>query len=268
MTWRVASTSSRRTPRTSASSTSDESALRGCRSGSLTARSLTDSSSARPSRSSLHERRAATRRRRPGPEPRRRRRRAQPGSRHDVRNDRADRDPTGDGAVLPGLRHVGHRGEGAARRPRRAEARPSSHPLGDARGRPASRPEPPQVRHRRGRRARQVPPARRPVGVRRPGADGPGLLAAPPARRPPRELRLAVRPAGRLPLHGVPADRTGDAHARRDRRGHGRLRRRTSTAPTRSRRSCPDGSPTCWSTAARASRWAWPRTSRPTTSAR
>ncbi len=125
-----------------------------------------------------------------------------------------------------------------------------------------------EVRHRGRRRARQVPPARRPVRVRRPGPHGPGLLAAPPADRPARQLRLAVRSAGGLPLHRVPAralamqlladidEDTVDFTP-------------TSTAPTEE----PEGaarraSPTCWSTAARASPSAWRPTSRPTTWAR
>ena len=43
---------------------------------------------------------------------------------------------------------------------------------------------------------------------------------------------------------------------------------RTSTASTTSRWCCLPGSRICWSMAARASPWAWPRTSRPTTWAR
>ena len=52
---------------------------------------------------------------------------------------------------------------------------------------------------RRGRRRDgQVPPARRPVDLRRAGPHGPGLLAPLPAHRRPRELRLPrpQRPAG------------------------------------------------------------------------
>ena len=75
-------------------------------------------------------------------------------------------------------------------------------------------------------------------------------------------------PPGRRPLHRVPAGAARHAHARRHRRGHRRLRRQLLGRGRRSRRSCRPGSPTCWSTAARASPWAWPPTSRPTTWAR
>src|SRR6185437_567946 len=95
-----------------------------------------------------------------------------------------------DPAVLPRLRDVGHRGPGAARGPRRSEAGPPPDPLVDARAGPASGPPPPQVGERGRRRDEQVPPARRRADLRRPGPDGPGLLAAVPARGPARELRL------------------------------------------------------------------------------
>ena len=49
---------------------------------------------------------------------------------------------------------------------------------------------------------------------------------------------------------------------------HRRHACRPTTAAARSRRCCRRASPTCWSTAARASRSAWPPTSRRTTSAR
>ena len=48
---------------------------------------------------------------------------------------------------------------------------------------------------------------------------------APPARRRPRQLRLARLRPGRRALHRVPAGPAGHAHARRHRRGHRRLQR-------------------------------------------
>ena len=71
--------------------------------------------------------------------------------------------------------------------------------------------------------------------------------------------------AGGGALHRVPAVAAGHAAAGRHRRGHRRLRRQLLGRVPRARRCCPPGSPTCWSTAARASPWAWPPTSRPTT---
>ena len=64
-------------------------------------------------------------------------------------------------------------------------------------GRPP-RPAAHEVRPRHRRRHGQVPPARRRRDLRRPRAHGPGLLAAPPADRRPRQLRLArLRSRGR-----------------------------------------------------------------------
>ena len=53
----------------------------------------------------------------------------------------------------------------------------------------------------------QVPPARRQRDLRRARAHGPALLAAPPADRRPRQLRLARLRPGRRALHRVPAAR-------------------------------------------------------------
>ena len=103
----------------------------------------------------------------------------------------ADRDPGGDGAVVPRLRHVRHRGAGAARRPRRSQAGAPPHPLGHVRHQRAARPVAREVRHRRRRGDGQVPPPRRQRHLRRPGAPRPAVLAAPPAHRPARQLRLA-----------------------------------------------------------------------------
>ena len=134
-----------------------------------------------------------------------------------VQRHRAHRDPGGDGALLPRLRHVGHRLAGAARRARRPQAGAPSDPLGHARpGRPARSPDH-QVRpgHRRGHG--QVPPPRRRRDLRRPGAHGPGLQPAPPADPPPRatSARLDDPPGGR-PLHRVPPGAHRHATCSRD----------------------------------------------------
>ena len=73
---------------------------------------------------------------------------------------------------------------------------------------------------------------------------------------------------GRDALHGGAPDRDRRRDARRHRQGHRRLRRQLRRHPASSRRSCRPSSRTCSSTAARASRSAWPPTSRRTTSAR
>ena len=122
----------------------------------------------------------------------------------DVRGHRAHRDPRGDGAVVPRLLHVGHHAAGAARRARRAQAGASPDPVGHVRPRRPSRPQPHEVRPRHRRRDGQVPPARRRRDLRRARAHGAGLLAAPPADRRPRQLRLARLRSGREPLHRVP----------------------------------------------------------------
>ena len=142
----------------------------------------------------------------------------------DLRVDRADRDPGGDGALLPRLRHVGHHRSGAARRPRRPQAGAPAHPLGDARRRGPPRSVVHEVRPGRGRGHGQVPPPRQSGHLRRPGPHGPGLLAPSPARRRARQLRLARLLARRRALHRVPAGHSGHAPARRHRRGHRRLR--------------------------------------------
>ena len=149
---------------------------------------------------------------------------------------RAGRDPGGDGTLLPRLRDVGHHRAGAARRARRPEARAPPDPLRDVRRGDPARPQAPQVGPDRRRGDGQVPPPRRRRDLRRHGPHGPGLLAAVPARRRSRELRLTrpQRPPGRRPLHRSAARPAGDGAARRDRRGDRRLRRRPTTARTRS----------------------------------
>ena len=117
-----------------------------------------------------------------------------------------------------------HREPRAPGRPRRAEAVAAPDPLGDARRQPPARPPVREVRARRRRRDGELPPARRHRDLRRARPHGPVVLAHRPADRQARQLRLARRPAGRLPVHGVPAVAARDGDARRDRRGHGRLR--------------------------------------------
>ena len=77
---------------------------------------------------------------------------------------------------------------------------------------------------RRGRRRHgQVPPARRPGDLRRARAHGPGLLAALPAHRRPRQLRLPrpQRPAGGNAL--LLDVSSAGAHGRRDHASVGEL---------------------------------------------
>ena len=132
-----------------------------------------------------------------------------------------------------------------------------------------ARPPVREVRPRHRRRDGQVPPARRRGDLRRAGAHGPAVLAAPPADRLPRQLRLARLRPGRRALHRVPA---GAAR-------HAACSPASTRTPSTSAdnydgrvagagRCCRRGSRTCWSTAARASRSAWPPTSRRTTWAR
>ncbi len=94
----------------------------------------------------------------------------------------------------------------AARRARRPQAGAAPHPVRDVPRPPAH----PDAKYRKcakvvGTVHRQVPPARRHGGLRRAGAHGAGLLAALPAGRRPRQLRLARRRRrGGHPLHRVP----------------------------------------------------------------
>ena len=94
-----------------------------------------------------------------------------------------------------------------------------------------------------------------PWAMRLPLVDGHGNFGSPRRRRRPR----------RDAVHRVPSDRGRDGDGREHRRGHRRLRPELRRPGDRSRRSCPRRSRTCWSTAPRASRSAWPRTWRRTT---
>ncbi len=90
-----------------------------------------------------------------------------------------------------------------AGRARRVEAGPAPHPLWDVHRGHAPRSPAPKVgqccRYRHG----ELPPARRPVDLRRARPDGARLLTALPARRRARELRFTRprRPARRAALH-------------------------------------------------------------------
>ena len=123
-----------------------------------------------------------------------------------------------------------------------------------------------QVRARRRRRARQVPPARRHGGLRRAGAHGAGLRDALHAHRRPGQLRLRRRrSAGGLPLHRVPDDEDRRRAAGRHRQGDRRLPAELRRQGARADGPAGAGSRTCWSTAPPASRSAWRPTSRRTT---
>ena len=93
-----------------------------------------------------------------------------------------------------------------------------------------------EVRHLRGRRAGPVPPPRRRLRVRRPGASGPGFLHALYAGGRPRQLRLrGWRSPGRLPLHRGPPVQDLQRNAAGYREGHRglgpQLRREPQGAP-------------------------------------
>ncbi len=112
----------------------------------------------------------------------------------------------GDAPLLPRLRDERDRRAGAARCARRAEAGAPARAVRHARGQQRLEPALREVRPRRRRGARQVPPARRFRDLRSPGAHGAGLLHALHADRRPGQLRLGRRrrPGG-LPLYRVPA---------------------------------------------------------------
>ena len=142
----------------------------------------------------------------------------------DRRPGRAGRHRSRDAAQLPRLRDVGHRRPRAARRPRRPQAGAPPGALRDVRRRLPAGPRLLQVRPRRRRRDGQLPPARRLGDLRHLGPAGAAVVAALPAGRRQRQLRLAgQRPAGRHALHRVPAGAAGDGDAARHRRGDRRL---------------------------------------------
>ncbi len=128
-----------------------------------------------------------------------------------------------DARVVPGVRLLGHLLPGAARRPRRPQARPAPHPLHDERHGPASRPRPREERPRRRRGHGPAAPARRRRDLRRPGPDGPAVVDAAADDRRARQLRLARRLPRRDALHRVPDGAAGGGDDRLHRRGHRRL---------------------------------------------
>jgi hypothetical protein len=130
-----------------------------------------------------------------------------------------------DARVVHRLLDERHRAARPSRRTRRPQARAPPHPVRHAGG--GAHPHAPvqEERDRGGRRAGQVPPARRPVGLRRARAHGAGLLAALPAHRRPGELRLhRRRRGGGVPLHRGAAGRHRHGAAGGHRQGHRRLR--------------------------------------------
>ena len=101
-----------------------------------------------------------------------------------------------------------------------------------------ARPAVQEIGDGRRRRARQVSPARRLVGVRRARAHGAGFLAALSARRRAGELRLGRwRPAGGVSLHRSAAHARSRWRCWRTSTRTPSTSRRTSTIGCRSRRS-------------------------------
>ena len=109
---------------------------------------------------------------------------------------RAGRPRGGDAALLPRLRDERHRRAGAAGRPGRAQAGPPQDPLRHVRLRLPAGPGIREVLPGRRRRDGPVPPARRLGDLRRAGPDGAVLVAAVPAGRRQRQLRLARQRSG------------------------------------------------------------------------
>ncbi len=138
--------------------------------------------------------------------------------------DHPDQHRGGNEVLLHRLLNVGDRESGAARRPRWAQAGAAPRALRDARARPRRRPRPQEERPHRGRGAGQVPPARRPVGVRRPRAHGAGLRRPRTARGRPGQLRLGRWRLGRgHEVHRGPADADCRRDPARPRQGDSRL---------------------------------------------
>ncbi len=135
-----------------------------------------------------------------------------------------------DAEELPRLRDERDRGARDPRRARRAQARAPQDPLRHARHAAGVEPGVQEVRACRRRGARQVPPPRRPLGLRRPRAHGPGLRHAHDAGRRPGQLRQRRRrPRGGHALHRgaahPPRRRAAHRHREGDRRFHRQLRR-------------------------------------------
>ncbi len=131
----------------------------------------------------------------------------------------------GDAAFVSRLRDERDRRPRPPRCARRPEAGPSPCAIRDERAEQRLEPAVQEVGPHRRRRHRQVPPARRPVGLRHAGAHGAGLLDAPHAGRRPGQLRLGRRRQRRGDaLHRDPAGQDRARDARRSRQGDRRLR--------------------------------------------
>ncbi len=190
----------------------------------------------------------------------------------DRRPGRHPRDPHRgrDAGELPRLRDERDRGARPARRPRRPQAGPPPDPLHDGRDGPQRHELLPQVRGDRRRGDGQVPPPRRRRPVRRARPAGPGLLDALPAGRRPGQLRLGRRrQRGRHALHrGAPdCDRRARCSPTSTRRRSTSYDNYDGTQQEPSRPAGQAAEP-AHQRLVRASRSAWPPTSRPTTSAR
>ena len=180
-----------------------------------------------------------------------------------------DRDPGGDGTLLPRLRDVGHHRAGASRRARRPQAGAPADPLRHVRAGTAPRPPAQEVCQRGRSGDGLLPPARRRRDLRRAGAHGPRLLAPLPADRRARKLRLTrpQRPSRRIATPRRASHRSRCGCSKASTRTPSTCRPPTTAAPPS--RSCSRrATPTCWSTAVAASRSGWPPTSRRTTCVR
>ena len=139
----------------------------------------------------------------------------------------------GDAAVVHQLLDERHRLPRAAGRSGWTQAGAPADPLRHERAGPRPGPRLQEVGDGRGRRARQVPPARRRLGLRRAGPHGAGVLAPLPADRRAGQLRLGRwRPGRGLPVH------RGAAHAGRHRDAGGH-RQEHGRFPAQLRRPAP-----------------------------
>ncbi len=149
-----------------------------------------------------------------------------------------DTDRKRDAQVLSGLCDEHDHRQGAARCPRRPQARTPQDPLRHVRAEQYARQAVQEVCQGRRRRYRQVPSARRPGGLRRHHQDGAGLLHEVPPHRRPGQLRLHRRRCpGCHALHGgAPLkDRRGDTG--RHREGHRRFQGKLRRVPERAHRN-------------------------------
>ena len=127
--------------------------------------------------------------------------------------------------LVPRLLDVGDHQPRAARRARRSEARPPPHPLRDERGGPALRPAPTRSPPASWARCSSTTTPTATRGLRRHGADGPGLLAPLPAVDGQGNFgSIDGDSAGGLPLHRGPAAAAGRGDAAGHRPRDGRLR--------------------------------------------